>query len=336
MTILLIMALLKLISGRGRIAENEQEDTVAEHSEKKQPMTRPIGTQNIRENDSFERCLVELRRRFEGRGIVQNVRRDAKKQTLAAMSARAMAPSAYADYGTRTSVSERFRTGTLNGERYMTVQDFARYYAEHRRRTKPDADYPSMAVVHGSSGNAPMPRKVQKSSILPVADASDREFVGRVVSKLPVSVKGKHPVLEEGGARVHKWLTQQTYEKAPASEKRKFPVSVASAILVMVVSLSLMVGGSAMYSEAYSEYSAASENLEAILDEEANLEKELSVKLDLTGIEDYAKNTLGMVDKSYIGGEYVSTLKEESVEVYGDEKTSFGLSTLLSVFGFGE
>lgn len=322
---------MKLIKDR-QICTEEMEDTVTGRlAEERRP--RAQLPENSEEYDSFARSLSTLRRRFEGRGMVHTVLRDAKRQTVAAMSTRAMAPGAYADYGVRVSVSDRFRTGECNGERYMTNEDFVRYYAEHRRNARPDADLGNMAVTRDGTRKVPVPKP--KKPFLAPADERDRKFVGKFVSKLPASVIEKHPEIGERAAEVHKWLRADTIHDAPASGKRKFPISVASAILVMTISLSLIVGGTVMQSDANAQYREAVNALEAVEAEERNLERQLAVKLDLAEIEDYARNTLGMVDQAYAEGVYLDNTKTESIEVYEEEAPSFGLSTLLSVFGFG-
>ena len=338
MWILLIIALMKLAREQelDGVQETGQEETVTGYSEQVY-RNRPRATvaQDVAEQDSFARCLTELRSRFEGHGMMQSVRRDEKRQRVATATTRAMAPGAYADYGTHTAVSDRFRTGECNGERYMTSRDFARYYAEHRRKVRPDADLRSMTVTRSVTPSA-VPAPKEKRPLLGDATPESRRFVGKIASKLPQSVREKHPTLERRAAQVHTWLTSDAIEHAPASAKRRFPTSIASAILIGVISLSLVVGGTVMYSDANAEYRASADALEALKAEEANLERELAVKVDLVAVEDYARNTLGMVDKVYVGGEFVDASKEESVEVYEEEKPAFGLSTLLSAFGFGE
>ena len=291
-------------------------------------------SENAAEYDSFERCLSALRARFEGRGMRTSVRRDAQRQTVAAMNTRAIAPVAYADYGARTSVSDRFRTGEIDGMRYMTSEDFVRYYKEHRRNNRPDADMRSMAVRHEGAVDVRMPKA--KKPLLAPATRESRQFVGKIASKLPRSVVEKHPVIERRAAEIHTWIKADHITSDPKAQKRKLPISVASAILVMLVSLTLVVGGTVTYSDANAKYRAASAQLEELKAEGGNLERELSARLDLVEIENYARNSLGMVDSAYAGGTYLDSTKEESIEVYEEEKSSFGFSTLLSALGFGE
>lgn len=331
MLILLVVALIKLAQTRLFPACVVEEEAVKEYFERID--ADRSRTRIVPGNDSLGRCLAELRARFAGRGMMQSVRRDAQSQRAAVMTTRAMAPSAYADYGLESTVSDRFRTGICDGERYMTSGDFVRYYREHRRKARPDADLRSMAVTRDPRRPVPVPK--DKPALLDPASEKSRKLAHRLVSKLPASVREAHPMLERRTAELHTWLTADEIKEAPKSERRRFPVSVASAILVMTISLSLVVGGTVMYSDANSKYREASERLEALSDEADNLERCLAVKLDLAEAEDYARNTLGMVDKTYVGGEYLDAPKTETVEVYEEEKPTPGLSTLLSAFGFG-
>ena len=334
MWIFLIIAIMKWLEARSCENQNAKEEPVTVQNEQiYKRSARAVLPQDPAEYDSFARCLAELRSRFDGRGMRSSVRRDAKRQSLAVMSTRAMAPCAYSDYGVRTAVSDRFRTGELDGMRYMTSADFVRYYKEHRRNSRPDADMRSMAVSYEGRGNIPTPKK--KKPLLAPATRESRQFVGRIASRLPASVREKHPAVERRAAEVHTWITADRITTDPSAPKKRFPVSVASAILVMLISLTLVVGGTVMYSDANAQYRAAASQLEALKTEENNLEQELLSSLDLVEIESYARNSLGMVDRAYAGGTYLDSTKEESIEVYPEEKSSFGLSTLLSALGFG-
>ena len=287
---------------------------------------------NPAEYDSFERALSELRLRFEGRGMRQSVRRDAKRQSLAVMNTRALAPGAYTDYGAPTALNDRFRTGECDGMRYMTSDDFVRYYKEHRKACRADADISTMAVRHEGRGNIPAPKK--KKPLLAPASAESRQFVGKIASRLPAAVRERHPEIERRAAEAHTWIKADCIKDDP-KRKRAFPVSVASAILVMVISLTLVIGGTVMYSDANARYREASDRLQTLKSEANNLEQELAASLDLVGLECYARESLGMVDRVYAGGTYLDSTVEEEIEVYGEEKSSFGLSTLLSALGFG-
>lgn len=330
MAILLLIALIKLTRERFFAARVIEEETVKEYFERIDDRSR---TKVVPGNDSLGRCLAELRNRFAGRGMLQSVRRDARGQQAAAMTTRAMAPSAYADYGLESTVSDRYRTGIHNGERYMTNADFVRYYRDHRRKSRADSDLHSMAVTRDTRRPVPLPKA--KPKLLDPANEKSRVFAHRLVSKLPASVRASYPMLENRTAELHTWLTADEIKEAPKSQKRRFPVSVASAILVMTISLSLVVGGTVMHSDANSKYREASERLETLTFEADNLERRLAVKLDFAAAEEYARNTLGMVDRTYASGEYLEVQQDESIEVYEEEKPSVGLSTLLSAFGFG-
>lgn len=313
----------------GETQKTKREETVAVHYEQETAPRQMAVHGNPAARDSLENCILTLRQRFAGRGMVECVRRDMRLQTLAAMSTRRMAPSAYPG----TAVSDRFRTGVSGGERYMTSADYVRYYTEHRRKSRPDADLEGMSVKRGTG--LPVVGHFGPASAPAYVSENAKRTASRIVSKLPAGFREKHPTLERRTAEVYTLFAGEEVRKAPEHTKRRFPISVASAILVTVMSLSLVVGGTVMYSDANARYRAASEVLEATKTEEANLERELGVKLDLVGAESYARDTLGMVDRAYADGSYLDGAREERIEVYEEEKPSFGLSTLLSVFGFG-
>ena len=286
-------------------------------------------------NDSCMRCIEELRCRFKGRGVMNTVRRDARQQSGTAMSTRAIAPGAYSNYGLQSRVSDRYRTGVYEGGKYMTAADYVRYYEAHRRTMRPDADLKFMAVVREEVPIENRPVKVKKS-ILPAATAENRKKVRPVISRLPAAIREKHPALEERAAEAYGWLMADKIQEQPREKRRPFPISVASAILVVTISLALVVGGTVMESDANAVYRESTRQLSALKEEELDLEQRLSVKNDLAEIADYAQNTLGMVDRKYVEGTYLDVEKEERIEAYTEETPTFGLSTLLSALGFGD
>lgn len=304
-------------------------------------MTEQITMKDVREKtesreaDSCLHCIEILRYRFRGRGVMTTMHRDSGAQMREAMRARAIAPTAYANYAKQERISDRYRSGEEDGVKYMTAADFVRYYQAHRRQARPDADLRFMAVVRDNGVLVPTRGKQKKPFFEPAGEA-DRIAARKLVSHLPSAIRDKHPDLEERTAEVRKWLRADTIQCAPKSQKRRFPTSVASAILVMTISLSLVVSGAAMHSDANADYRGAVDELNALKSEEMALERELEVKNDLLEIEDYAKNTLGMIDREYVAGSYLDETAEERVEVYEKETPRFGLATLLSAFGIGD
>ena len=84
-------------------------------------------------NDSYNRCLAELRERYKNRGVSINVSADAALQAKQEESTRALAPEAYVLFDARSKIADQYRSGEYNGSKYMTSDDFVRYFKSNPR-----------------------------------------------------------------------------------------------------------------------------------------------------------------------------------------------------------
>ena len=83
-------------------------------------------------NDSYNRCLNALRDRYKGRGIYENVKNEATLQAKKEAATRAIAPGAYVLYDSKSRIADVYRSGVYNGSKYMTSDDFVRYFKSRR------------------------------------------------------------------------------------------------------------------------------------------------------------------------------------------------------------
>ena len=83
-------------------------------------------------NDSYNRCIAELRSRYRGKAISNNAKHEAaalrERDALEATSER----EEYLLFDSRSNIADSYRSGVYNGSRYMTSDDFVRYFKSRR------------------------------------------------------------------------------------------------------------------------------------------------------------------------------------------------------------
>ena len=85
-----------------------------------------------RMNDSYDRCLFELRERYKDRGISLSVKSEMTLQAGREESTRALSPESYVLFDARSKIADQYRSGDYNGSKYMTSDDFVRYFKTRR------------------------------------------------------------------------------------------------------------------------------------------------------------------------------------------------------------
>ena len=90
---------------------------------------------DIRVNDSYSRCLSELRARYKGRGVANNM----GNKTMAEGAREISEPESYVLFDSRSNIADSYRSGVYNGSKYMTSDDFVRYFKSRRAFYMPEA-----------------------------------------------------------------------------------------------------------------------------------------------------------------------------------------------------
>ena len=103
-------------------------------------------------NESYNRCLSELRERYRGRGLSVNAGSEAKAQARNEATTGKLAPKSYVLYDSRSKIADMYRSGEYNGSKYMTSDDFVRYF-KHRRAlyTPAQEKLPEEAELRGAA-----------------------------------------------------------------------------------------------------------------------------------------------------------------------------------------
>ena len=261
-------------------------------------------------NDSYGRCLEELRRRYRGRGFSENVKGELADRTAKEAEERGMAPEAYTLFDAESKIADRYRSGEYQGSKYMTSDDFVRYFKTRRAFYMPT---------------------IQRNSAVPQRRASASG--GRVGSE----PNGKEGHLARTRSALKnlaaEWFPVERKEGRTEGKRFRLPASVLSGIAVFTISLGLIVSGSVMLGSASGKVGKTQATIQRLEAEQVELEAALDLKYDPEEIAKDAKS-LGMIARKYADNEYLAPNGEEQI-ITPEEKRpqNVGLATLLAAFG---
>ena len=280
--------------------------------------------------------------RYRDRGIAGRVHTDAAKQEKKEALTRALTPGSYV--GTEKLAGKEkldaYRTGVSDGKRYMTADDFARYYHDQRGykypqyRTVTDAE--RIAAVQAVVAANPRETRLEQPKKAGWLTDTDKlpAFLQRLMKK-PVFVRLNEWAGEtfprEGEMRT---VTRESGVK----HSRPVPAGLVAALVTVVVSMTMVITSTVSVSQATREISELKQSVAEMREIHSELSDQLALKNDMLGIEEKASEELGMVHEKYLNGEYLTEDVEDYLEVYdedldGEKKT--GLAWLLSAFGIG-
>ncbi len=272
-----------------------------------------------RMNDSYDRCLFELRERYKDRGISLSVKSEMTLQAGREESTRALSPESYVLFDARSKIADQYRSGDYNGSKYMTSDDFVRYFKHRRSFYMPST---AKEEVMETVNRAVPERKGQGAGNrgLTRSDSNGKEgHLARLLSALKD--------LRET------WLPIERKEGRAEGVRFRIPAAAVSGIAVFAVSLGLIVGGSVMLGNASGEVGRLNSTIATLEAKQNELEGKLDLKYNVEEIEAEAKS-LGMIPRQYADNEYITVNGEEQIIIYeedGDE--SIGLAALLASFG---
>ena len=279
--------------------------------------------------------------RYRDRGIAGRVHADAARQEKKEALTRAITPGAYVgadELAAKEQKLDKYRTGKSDGKRYMTVDDFARYYHDQRGYKYPQyraaTDEERIAAVKAVAP-AKEVRLEQPKKAVWLTDSDKLPAVLRSLMKKPFFVW-----LNEWAQETFPREGEMRIETRPVGgfRSRRVPVGLVAALVTVLVSMSTMIVSTVSVSQATRELSQIKESYTDMKEIHRELEDQLDLKNDMLAIEEYASGELGMVHEKYLNGEYLTEDREDSLEVLDEgrdgEKT--GLARLLSAFGFGK
>ncbi len=269
-------------------------------------------------NDSYNRCIAELRTRYRGRAVSGNIKTEAAmidKREEAQMAEL----QSYTLFDSRSKIADTYRSGVYNGSKYMTSDDFVRYFKSRRAFYMPKVQESEEAKAEDVKNSAVLQRKNGASPASPSESGSKEGHIERLLSV--------------GKELFNKWFPIERSEGRTEGRRTRFPISAMAGIAVFAISMSLIVGGSVMVSDSSSQVGALDSQIAVLEAQQADLEGKLDLKYTADQIEADAKE-LGMIKRQYADNEYITIKDENEINIYDDgEEENVGLAALLSAFG---
>ena len=272
--------------------------------------------QNI--NDSYTRCICELRARYKGRGIANSIGASESAQARIADNAQA-ANESYVLFDSRTNIADSYRSGVYNGSKYMTSDDFVRYFKTRRAFYMPEAV-----------------RAKQEAEEAAVVAPQRKTFGrGRRESGKQDSKEGHLSGLISAAKEIVKeWLPIEAGEFKLQWKLTRLPTAAMSALAVFTISLGLIVGGSVMIGNASGELGGLNSEIASLEETQTELESKLSMKYDINQLKNEVED-MGMIKMGHADNQYITIDSDCDVIVYDkEEKETTPLMALLSAFGF--
>lgn len=270
-------------------------------------------------NDSYDRCLSELRARYKYRGISNNVKNEALSQTMREASSYALAPEAYVLFDAKSKIADSYRSGEYKGSKYMTSDDFVRYFKNRRAFYMPAAVRESEPEQAEENSAVPQRRGQGARGGLVRSDSGKEGHLTAVAS-----------VIKEFR---EKWFPVERKEGRAEGRRFRMPIATMSGIAVFALSLGLIVGGSVMLGNASGEVGELNSTIATLESKRSELQGKLDLKYNVDEIEQDVKS-LGMIKRQYADSEYLTEDGEERITVYDqDDAENIGLGSLLASFG---
>lgn len=270
-------------------------------------------------NDSYNRCLSELRERYQHRGVSSSVKTEAMLQAKREESTHAMAPEAYVLFDARSKIADHYRSGEYNGSKYMTSDDFVRYFKSRRAFYMPNTAKEELPLEVKENSAVPQRRGQGAKGGLIRTDSGKEGHLTAILSAIQEFKE--------------KWFPIERIEGRTQGRRFQMPVATMSGIAAFALSLGLIVSGSVMLGRASGEIGEMNTTIASLESKKTELQGKLDLKYNVDEIEKEAKS-LGMIKRQYADSEYLTVNGEEEVIVYdkGEEK-DVGLNALLSSFG---
>ena len=270
-------------------------------------------------NDSYSRCIAELRARYNGRGVSVSTKRMVSEQ-LGKERREALAQRAESQvvFNPVSGISDEYRSGEYKGSKYMTSGDFARYFRNRITYNMPTAlkGAQQSMQARAQSRSAVVGRRGDGRDSLIASDGTSKE--GHLKTRIETFVT--------------KWFPREPIEGRSVGERLRLPVSVVGSMAAVALSFGLIVGGSVMIGSASGEVGTLNSKISQLETQQTELQSKLDLKYNIQDIEQEAKS-LGMINKEYAQKEYIDVADDEEIEIYEQDETNVGFAALLSALG---
>ncbi len=270
---------------------------------------------SVEMNESYNRCLQELRARYKDRGISGNIKK--QNANVAQSKGVEISSESYVLFDSRSKIADTYRSGVYNGSKYMTSDDFVRYFKSRREFNMPEALRKQQEAEAKAGALA---QKRQSGRGLREGRSDSKEGHLKTIISALVELKNKWFPMEPVAGRVN-------------GERFRVPVAALSGLAIFTVSLGLIVGGSVMIGDASGELGRANSEISVLEAREADLEGKLDLKYSINEIEEDAKS-LGMIKREHADNEYLPIEGDDEVIIYDENQDkNVGLAALLAAFG---
>ena len=272
-------------------------------------------------NDSYNRCIAELRSRYRGKAISNNAKHEAAALRERDAISENNETSGYLLFDSRSKIADSYRSGIYNGSRYMTSDDFVRYFRSRRAFYSPSAFKAAEAAAKEAENSAVPARKngASPSSLTPSESGSKESHIQSLIATVKKFA--------------NEWFPVERKEGRTEGRRFKLPVSAMAGIAVFAVSMTLIVSGSVLVGTSEGEVGKLDSQIASLKAEKADIEGKLDLKYTVDQIEADAK-AMGMIKRQYADNEYITLKGDDDIVIYDDGKEeNLGLSALLSAFG---
>ena len=278
-----------------------------------------MAVENI--NDSYNRCIAELRSRYRGKAISNNAKQEAATLRERDALSAGEKTDGYLLFDSRSQIADSYRSGVYNGSRYMTSDDFVRYFRSRRAFYSPSAYKAAEAEAQKAENSAVPARKngASSSSLTPSESGSKESHIRGLIATVKRFAK--------------EWFPVEQKEGRSEGKKFKLPVSAMAGVAVFAISMTLIVSGSVLVGTSEGEVGKLDSRIASLKAEKADIEGKLDLKYTVDQIESDAK-AMGMIKRQYADNEYITLKEDDEIVIYDDGKEeNLGLSSLLSAFG---
>ena len=261
-------------------------------------------------HSSYERCIAELRARYSGRGVSASAKRSDR-----------LTENSEVRFNRVSYITNEYRSGNHNGNRYMTSDDFIRYFRNRSTYNMPLALRTTEAtnqsrVSDGIRSVGASRRQSKQKEGLVKADGTSKE--GNLIGKAQALAK--------------EWFEVEPKEGRAVGSRFKLPARAIGSMAAFALSLVLIVSGSVMVGKASGEIGTLNTQISRLEARETELESQLDLKYNVQDIEKEA-SALGMIKNEFADKEYLEVAEEEKIEIFEEDNKEISFAALLSAFG---
>lgn len=265
-------------------------------------------------NDSYTRCINELRNRYKGRGVAGSIGNDTRVK-----NGKHDSPENYVLFDARSNIADSYRSGVYNGSKYMTSDDFVRYFKSRRDFYMPEA----------------LRKKQAETEVKAVAKKRAAGRGSRELTHSDYDSKEGHlsTLISALKNLKEKWLPAEPKQGRGEVKGFRLPAAALGGLAVFTISLGLIVGGSVMIGNASGEVGQLNSQISVLEAQQTDLEGKLDLKYNINEIEEDARS-LGMIKREHADNQYIPIEGDNEVIVYEkDRDEKIGLAALLAAFG---